>query len=459
MSLGLIILHMCIGLGLILFLIMKVKLNAVASLFIGSLYVGIACKLGLSGTVSTFTSGFGGTMTSLGMSIAFGVIMGQILADSGCAYVIAHTMVGAFPKEKALYALAFTALFISMPVFFDVVLVIMIPIAFAIANEIKAPRAMIAVALTCGAGCGHSYVPPTPAPLQATEAFHFSVGSMMVFGLIISAIAIFVTIPMMKAVLWPKEGKTNNYWNDEKDLDPLFDPIKMKDYSNIKLPPFGVAVLPILVPIILILVTSVWDATGKGTPDFITFIGNKNIAMLIAAVIAEIIGRSYNMTQTDVKKSVSSALSSCGMVLLITGAGSAFGSVIRKTGITDKLTEALISNGASVAIVLLICFFVGCVLRACMGSASSAGVSALAIMAPVVAAMPQVHPAWFAMAVLSGCNCIGLPNDSGFWMSTNLNGLTISGGLKTYTVFGAIRALIILVVVVIGAMILPLPIA
>ena len=90
MSLGTILLHMSIGLLIILVLIMKVKLNAVASLFIGSLYVGIACKLGLTGTVSAFASGFGGTMASLGMSIAFGVIMGQLLADSGAAYVIAH---------------------------------------------------------------------------------------------------------------------------------------------------------------------------------------------------------------------------------------------------------------------------------------------------------------------------------------------------------------------------------
>lgn len=454
MSLGTILLHMSIGLLIILVLIMKVKLNAVASLFIGSLYVGIACKLGLTGTVSAFASGFGGTMASLGMSIAFGVIMGQLLADSGAAYVIAHTMVSAFPKEKALYALSFTALFISMPVFFDVVLVIMIPIAFAIAKEIKAPRAMIAVALTCGAGCGHSYVPPTPAPLQATEAFGFSIGSMMGFGLIISAIAIFATIPIMKAFLWPKSDKMKWYWNEEVDTDPMFEPIKMKDYSGVKLPSFGVAVLPVLVPIILILITSVWDAVGE-TPEIISFLGNKNIAMLIAALTAQVIGLRYNMNQNDIKKSINTALASCGMVLLITGAGSAFGAVIRKTGITDILTEMLTASQAPV-VVLLISFFVGTVLRACMGSASSAGVSALAIMAPIVAAMPQVHPAWFAMAVLSGCNCIGLPNDSGFWMSTNLNGLTITGGLKTYTVFGAIRAVLILCIVLIGAVILPL---
>ena len=454
MSLGTILLHMSIGLLIILVLIMKVKLNAVASLFIGSLYVGIACKLGLTGTVSAFASGFGGTMASLGMSIAFGVIMGQLLADSGAAYVIARTMVSAFPKEKALYALSFTALFISMPVFFDVVLVIMIPIAFAIAKEIKAPRAMIAVALTCGAGCGHSYIPPTPAPLQATEAFGFSIGSMMGFGLIISAIAIFATIPIMKAFLWPKSDKMKWYWNEEVDTDPMFEPIKMKDYSGVKLPSFGVAVLPVLVPIILILITSVWDAVGE-TPEIISFLGNKNIAMLIAALTAQVIGLRYNMNQNDIKKSINTALASCGMVLLITGAGSAFGAVIRKTGITDILTEMLTASQAPV-VVLLISFFVGTVLRACMGSASSAGVSALAIMAPIVAAMPQVHPAWFAMAVLSGCNCIGLPNDSGFWMSTNLNGLTITGGLKTYTVFGAIRAVLILCVVLIGAVILPL---
>lgn len=454
MSLGTILLHMSIGLLIILVLIMKVKLNAVASLFIGSLYVGIACKLGLTGTVSAFASGFGGTMASLGMSIAFGVIMGQLLADSGAAYVIAHTMVSAFPKEKALYALSFTALFISMPVFFDVVLVIMIPIAFAIAKEIKAPRAMIAVALTCGAGCGHSYVPPTPAPLQATEAFGFSIGSMMGFGLIISAIAIFATIPIMKAFLWPKSDKMKWYWNEEVDTDPMFEPIKMKDYSGVKLPSFGVAVLPVLVPIILILITSVWDAVGE-TPEIISFLGNKNIAMLIAALTAQVIGLRYNMNQNDIKKSINTALASCGMVLLITGAGSDFGAVIRKTGITDILTEMLTASQAPV-VVLLISFFVGTVLRACMGSASSAGVSALAIMAPIVAAMPQVHPAWFAMAVLSGCNCIGLPNDSGFWMSTNLNGLTITGGLKTYTVFGAIRAVLILCIVLIGAVILPL---
>ena len=259
----------------------------------------------------------------------------------------------------------------------------------------------------------------------------------------------------MKAFLWPKSDKMKWYWNEEVDTDPMFEPIKMKDYSGVKLPSFGVAVLPVLVPIILILITSVWDAVGE-TPEIISFLGNKNIAMLIAALTAQVIGLRYNMNQNDIKKSINTALASCGMVLLITGAGSAFGAVIRKTGITDILTEMLTASQAPVVVVLLISFFVGTVLRACMGSASSAGVSALAIMAPIVAAMPQVHPAWFAMAVLSGCNCIGLPNDSGFWMSTNLNGLTITGGLKTYTVFGAIRAVLILCIVLIGAVILPL---
>jgi gluconate transporter len=444
---------MAIALAIIMFLIMKLNINATIALFIGGLYVGIACKLGMFETVSVFTRSFGSTMTSLGMSIGLGVIMGQLLSDSGGAYVIARGMVSKFPKEKAIIALVLTAFFISIPVFFDVTLVIMIPIGFAVAKEIGAPRSLIACALVAGAGSAHTYVPPTPAPLAAAEQLGFSMGTMILVGMIISLITVFSLLPLMYKILWPKKGPSKFF--TEKDLDPDFVPIQQADYSNIKLPAFGVSILPIVVPVLLILVDSFCGAYLEKKPDFIAFIGDKNIALLIGALIAYGIAAG-RLNKTEIKKSVNSALETCGVVLLITGAGASFGGVIRATGIGNIITEMVSTTSNAVMIVVLITYVVGVVLRVCMGSASSAGIATLAIMAPIIASLPQVHPVWFAMAGLSGCNMIGLPNDSGFWISTNLNGFTITGGLKTYTVFGAIRSTSILILILIMVNILPM---
>lgn len=454
MSLAYILVNMFIALAIIMFTIMKLNITPAISLFIGGLYMGIVCKLGMAATVNTFASSFGGTMTGLGLSIGFGVIMGQLLSDSGGAHVLANKMVSIFPKEKAIIALILTSLFISIPVFFDVTLVIMVPIGFAVAKKIGAPRSLIACALVAGAGCAHSYIPPTPAPLAAAEQLNFSLGTMIVVGLVVSVITIATILPLMYKILWPKKGKSK-FFNDEKDLDPDFVPMQAEDYSDKKLPSFFVSMLPIILPVLLILVGSTWSAVAETTPDFIMFISNKNIALLIGALIAYGIANT-NMTKSEIKKSVNKALGTSGVVLLITGAGAAFGGVIRATGVGDIITEMVSASSNAVVAVVVMTFAVGVILRVCMGSASSAGISTLAIMAPVIAALPQVHPVWFAMAGLAGCNMIGLPNDSGFWISTNLHGFTIGGGLKTYTAFGAMRAVVILILVLIAVQILPM---
>ncbi len=453
MSLPFILVNMAIALIIIMVMIMKLNINAVVSLFVGGIYVGIVCGLGMANTVGVFASGFGGTMTSLGMSIGLGVIMGQLLSDAGGAHVIAKNMVSVFPKEKAIIALILTSFFISIPVFFYVCLVIMIPICSAVAKEIGAPRSLIACALVCGAGSAHSYVPPTPAPMAAAEQLNFSMGTMIVFGAVISLVAIFATLPIMYKVLWPKNGPSKFF--TDKDLDPDFVPIKEQDYSGRKMPSMGVAVLPILLPVLLILLDSTWGAVAETKPDFVAFIGDKNIALLIGVFCAYLIANG-NMTKSEIKKSVNKALETCGVVLMVTGAGAAFGAVIRATGIGDLITAAVGTSSSAVIPVLIITYLVGVVLRVCMGSASSAGISCLAIMAPVIASLPQVHPVYFAMAGLSGCNMIGLPNDSGFWISTNMNGFTIVGGLKTYTVFGAIRSTTILLLLIVLVNFIPM---
>ncbi len=453
MSLGLILLHMAIGLAIIMVLIMKCNINAVPALFIGSIYVGIACKLGFSATVSQFTSTFGGTLGSLGMSVTLGVIMGQLLADSGGASVIANTMVGWFPEQRAILALIFTSFFISIPVFFDVCLVIMAPIGLAVGKKLNAPRAMISTAITAGAGCAHTYVPPTPGPLAAAETLNFSMGTMMIIGTVVSIIAIAITYPVMKAMFWP-HGTSGKYFT-EKDMDPDFKPMVAPDYEGRKLPSFGLAVLPVIVPVILILIQSFWATSEGGAPDFVNFIGGKNIAMLIGCLIAYGIAFS-NMNQKEIKAAVNKGLNACGMILTVTAAGGAFGGVIRATGITKILTEKLATSNNAVFTLAFVAYLIGFVLRVCMGSGSSSSISALAIIAPIVATIPQVHPVWFAMCAMCGTTAMGLPNDSGFWIVTNMFGFNIVGGIKTYSVIGCIRSVAIFLVSLVGIMVLPM---
>ena len=439
-----IFLHLVIAIAIILFCILKLKLNTAIALVLGSLYMGIACGLDPVSTVNTVASGFGNLMTSLGLSVGFGVILGQLLSDSGAAKKIAHTMVSAVSSKYAMYALGATAFILSVPVFYDVTFVILVPLAIAMSKETKKPLHYTVGAIIIGAGAAHTLVPPTPNPLAAAEILHFDLGIMVGVGLLLGGVSAFLALKLYFLLM------DRGFWNKETDETGVA-LYEENEQSEGKEPSFIASLFPVVLPVILILIGTIWGAVSESVPKLISFIADKNIALLLGVIAAYIIS-SVSMTKDEKDKSATEALKSCGIVLLITGAGGSFGAIISATGMADFIAQSISNISASPIVALLFAFVVAAVFRIALGSGTVASITTMTIMSSVAGTM-GMHPVWIAIACLSGSLSCGHVNDSGFWVSTNLAGFTIKGGLKTYTLGNAVTAIFAMVFAMIGSLI------
>ena len=430
---------------IILFTILQMKLNPAIALVLGSIFMGLAAGLVAPDTISLIGSGFGNLMTGIGLSVGFGVILGQLLSDSGGAKAIAVTMIQATSEKYALYALVITAFLLSIPVFYDVTFVILIPLAIAVSRQIQKPLPYTVGAMIIGAGAAHTLAPPTPNPLAAAEILHFDLGIMVLVGILLGLVAAVLAMKIFFVLL------DKGFWNQEKDETGVEVYEEHHHTENEKAPSFGMALVPVLLPVVLIFVGTVMGEMMEEVPAFVNFLSNKTTALLLGALSAYLV--SAKALDKDAREqSATEALKSCGIVLLITGAGGSFGAIISATGLADMLAETIQSISASPLIALLLAFVIAALFRVALGSGTVASITTMTIMASVPAAV-GMHPVWMAIACLSGSLSCGHVNDSGFWVSTNLSGFTVTGGLKSYTLGNAITAFIAMLFAMIGCLI------
>lgn len=442
---GMLFLWLAISIAIILICILKIKLNATIALVLGSLFMGIASNLGLAKTASTIASGFGGIMTGIGLSVGFGVILGQLLSDSGAAQKIANTMIHAASEKFALYALGLTAFLLSVPVFYDVTFVILVPLAIAVSKKLKKPIHYTVGAIIIGAGASHTLVPPTPNPLAAAEILHFDLGIMVGVGLILGVAACFISMKIYFTIM------DKGFWNKEKDELGIEVYVEKKSLTEDQMPSFVASLIPVLLPVILILLGTICGAVMDTVPAMLVFLSNKNIAMLLGVLCAYVVS-SKTMNAAEKEASATEALKNCGIVLLITGAGGSFGSIISATGMSDMIAQGISSISSTPIVALLIAFFIAAVFRIALGSGTVASITTMTIMSSVSATL-GINPVWIAIACLSGSLSCGHVNDSGFWVSANLAGFSITGGLKTYTLGNAFTAVFAMIVAMIGSLI------
>ena len=368
------------------------------------------------------------------------------MSDSGAAKVIAQTLIKASSKRFALYALGLTGFILSIPVFYDVTFVILAPLAFAVSKQINKPIHYTIGVMIIGAGAAHTLVPPTPNPLAAADILKFDIGIMSLVGLIIGLITSLITMRIYIFLM------DKGFWNKEKDELGIenYHTQNENSVSEENMPSFIASLIPIVLPVILILMSTIIGVFVDTVPPIITFFSHKIIALLMGVLSAYIIS-SKSMTKTQMDNSATEALKSCGIVLLITGAGGSFGEVINATGISTMIAENIKNISSAPILALLIAFFVAALFRVALGSGTVASITTMNIMASIPAEI-GIHPVWLAIICLSGSLSMGHVNDSGFWVSTNIAGFSITGGLKTYTLGNAIVAVLAAIISIIGAM-------
>lgn len=441
--------NLAISIAIILFLVLKFKINPVISMILASLYMGISCSLGFMDTITSINSGFGSLMTGIGFPIGFGIMMGQILEDSGAAESLAKSILKAFPGKKAPWALGLTAFLLSIPVFFDVTFVILIPPGIAVAKETKRPLAYFAGAIAIGGVSSQTFVPPTPNPLAAATILDFDLSYIIIAGTIVGLAA-----AVFSMFVWFRMLDRPGFWDPNKDETGLLD-MDAAVVHRVDLPSPWAAVIPICLPVLAILIGSFWPVvTGSDAPVVIQFISQKTIAILLGLLAAYII-LLKRMGWSGLNESVSKSLKQAGVVLLITGAGGAFGAVIQATNIGEVLIAGLTEGQSSTMLILCLTFGIGVLFRVAQGSGTVASITAMTIMASV-APSAGCHPVYIALAALAGGNFIGHVNDSGFWVVTNLSGASVTGGLKTYTWNTITLAGMAFILSLVGATVLPM---
>lgn len=441
--------NLAISIAIILFLVLKFKINPVISMILASLYMGISCSLGFMDTITSINSGFGSLMTGIGFPIGFGIMMGQILEDSGAAESLAKSILKAFPGKKAPWALGLTAFLLSIPVFFDVTFVILIPLGIAVAKETKRPLAYFAGAIAIGGVCSQTFVPPTPNPLAAATILNFDLSYIIIAGTIVGLAA-----AVFSMFVWFRMLDRPGFWDPNKDETGLLD-MDAAVVHRLDLPSPWAAVIPICLPVLAILIGSFWPVvTGSDAPVVIQFISQKTIAILLGLLAAYAI-LLKRMGWGGLNESVSKSLKQAGVVLLITGAGGAFGAVIQATNIGEVLIAGLTEGQSSTMLILCLTFGIGVLFRVAQGSGTVASITAMTIMASV-APSAGCHPVYIALAALAGGNFIGHVNDSGFWVVTNLSGASVTGGLKTYTWNTITLAGMAFILSLVGATVLPM---
>lgn len=455
MSTSFLIISLILAILLVVFLIIKIKMNPGIALILGSVFLGFLTRLPAvditaadgsvtNGIITIINNGFGSMMASIGFPIGLGIILGQFVSDTGGANVIADKLVEIFPNKWALFAVSFAAFVLSIPVFFDVTFVILIPIAVALMRKINKGIGYMVGAISIGAGVAHTLVPPTPNPLVAPEYFGFDLGIMIAAGLLFGIPMVLISTTIHSKIM------DRGIWNAEKDENGSGINIDDQELPE-KLPGFMISLLPILVPIVLILINTIVGAIGTETPAIIGFLGQKTTSTLAGTLV----GMAISVKVLGLKKTeavAAKSLTSAGMVFLITGAGGSFSAIITASGVSDAIKNLVSNISGNIALILIIGWCLGMVFRQITGSGTVASLTTFAIMQSVAATV-AIHPVFIALACLDGALFGATVNDSGFWIVGNMTGLNLTGAAKTYTLGQAIASVTGIVLIVIVGMI------
>ncbi|HLO42741.1 MAG TPA: GntP family permease [Leadbetterella sp.] len=405
---------------------------------------------------------FGNTCAKIGILIAMAAIIGKAMLDSGAAEKIIRGMLKITGEKNAPIGFVLSSFFLTIPVFVDTVIFLMMPLAKAMGMRLKKNYLLLALSVIAGAVMANSYVPPSPGPLYLVSAMNVPIGLMMVCGSILGLCTI--TVGYLIAVYLNK--KFDIPLRDSSDAR-LEDIKAIAEKDDKELPSLGWALLPAVFPLITICIRSAFEAfvkTKEPLTDFvfinklvdvIVFFGDKNIALIMGALFALwVLAKQKKTTKDKLTAFVQTALMSGGGIILITAAGGAFGGMLQQTGISSRIAD--LTKDYQMALIPL-AFFITMVVRTAQGSATVALITASGILAGMAQnANLGFHPVYLCLAIGSGAKLIPWMNDAGFWIMCKTSNLTEQEALKTIAPMQSLMGLAGVILTMIAAWIFPM---
>ncbi len=406
------------------------KLHPFLALIFAAFIYGLLSKMNLPDIIKSITEGFGGTVSSIGIVIVAGTIIGIFLEKSGGAFTMAESVLKVTGKKNVPLAMSIIGYIVSIPVFCDSGFVIITPLNKALTKRANLSLATTGIALSLGLYATHTMVPPTPGPVAAAGTLGADLGLTILLGMIVSIPAIIV------GWLFSVKFASKIQIDPEPELTENEIEKTMKEAPNAPK-----AFLPIVLPIILIVLKSISDFPtkpfGEGFfKDFIGFIGHPVSALMIGVLIAFLLPKKFDKEMLSMSGWVGQAVVQAGVIILITAAGGAFGKVLQNSGIANVIGQYLSKANLG----MWLPFIIAAAIKTAQGSSTVAIITTASLLAPLMESLGFVSPIAKALTVVAigaGSMVVSHANDSYFWVVSQLSKMDVKTGYKLQT-FGTL---------------------
>lgn len=413
-----------VGIIVLLVLIIRFKLHPVISMMIAAIVIGVGAGMPLTMISETVETGVGKTLQGIALLVGLGSMFGGILEVSGGAQRIAKTLIDRLGQRKAGVALGITGLVIGTTVFFEAGVVVLIPLAFSVAKQTKKSTLYYAIPLLAGLASGYAFVPPSAGSVLVADSLGVSLGVMIMVGIPTALICMIVA-----GVVWGRFIGNRIFTGLPVNVEEI------KDDSR-ELPPFGLVLGVILIPLILILISTVskYMPIPEGVQNVLSFIGKPFLALTVATLAAMyFLGIRRGYTGAQLKKILDHSLRPVGMILLVIASGGVIRWMLQDSGLGYIIGPALEKSGMPL---ILVAFFIALLVRASVGSSMVAMTMASGIMAtmPAVMATSVLYRAAMCCAICGGATALSHVNDAGFWLVGTFLEIDEKTTLKSWTV-------------------------
>ena len=414
---------------LLLFLVMKARMHAFVALMLVSIGAGIFSGMPLDMIAKTMEKGMGGTLGFLAIVVALGAMFGKILHETGALDQIAAKLLSSFGEKWAHYALGIAGLVCALPLFFDVAIVLLIGVVFAVARRTNGNVVKLAIPLFAGVAGAAAFLLPGPTPMLLASQMGADYGWMILIGLCAAIPGMILAGPLF-----------GNFISKYVTLDLPAD-IQEPSLDKSKLPSFGFSLALVLFPLVLVGMKTIgarFVETGTELHKWLEFIGHPFTAILLACLVA-IYGLAIRrgMSKEKVMEVCSAAIQPAGIILLVTGAGGVFKQILVDSGVGPALGNSLIGAGLPIAVA---CFVLAAAVRVIQGSATVACLTTVGLVLPVIGELGYngAQMAALSICIAGGSIVLSHVNDSGFWLFGKFTGATEAQTLKTWSIMETI---------------------
>lgn len=417
------------ALGAVIALILLIavfKLNPFIVLFLTSLALAAVTGMKPDAIIKSFEAGLGGTLGHIAIVVALGTMLGKMMAESGGAERIAHTLIDLFGEKHVHWAMMLIALVVGLPVFFEVGFVLLIPIVFTVARRTGTSLVLVGLPMLAGISVVHGLVPPHPAAMMAVAIFHADVGRTIFYAILVGVPTAAIAGPLYAKWIAPRI-QLDNY-------NPIAEQFLEHDTAR-KLPGFGTTLATILLPVFLMLIGS-W-ADSLATPQtalntMLHFIGNADIALFVAVLVSFVtLGKMSGFNRESILKFTNECLAPTATITLLVGAGGGFGRILQDSGVSQAIVQVALHAHIPI---LLLAWLIAALIRLATGSSTVAMTTAAGIVAPIATHVIGVRPELLAIATGAGSLVFSHVNDGGFWLVKEYFNMSVADTMKTWSI-------------------------